>query len=73
MDIMVNMMLTYSWLKFTYTLLFTTCVSTCIQIPKIEIFGPAGSSPPAAYRCVLCTKVLCTIKCLSFWMLDYAV
>lgn len=49
MDIMINMVLTYSWLKFTHTLLFTTCVSTCIQISKIEHFVPARSNPCAAY------------------------
>ena len=49
MDITVNIMLTYSWLKFTHTLLFSTCVSTCIQISKIEVFVPAGSGPCAAY------------------------
>ena len=68
MDIMVNTMLTYSWLRFTYTLLFTTCVSIYILITKIEVFVRAGSSPLATYRWVLCRNVLCTIKCLSFRM-----
>lgn len=63
MDIMVNMMLTHSWLKFIHTL-FTTCASTCIQISKIEVLIPAGSSPSVAYCCVLCRNVLYIIKCL---------
>jgi len=31
MDITANKILTQSWLKFTYMLLFTTCVVTCIH------------------------------------------
>jgi hypothetical protein len=45
--------------------LFTKCV-TPYKYVKIEVFVPAGSS--AAYWCVLCMKVLCTIKCLYFLM-----
>jgi len=40
MDIMANMILTQSWLKFTYMLLFTMCVVTCIQTSNIEVADP---------------------------------
>lgn len=43
---MANTILTYSWLKFTHTLLFTTCVTTCIQISNIEVFIPAENRIP---------------------------
>ena len=51
-------MLTYSSSKFTNMILFPMCLVTCVQA-SLEVFDTEGSSPSAAYWCVLCRKVSC--------------
>jgi hypothetical protein len=49
MNITASNMLTYSWLKFIYTPLFTMCVVICIQTSSIDVFDPERSSSSAMY------------------------
>ena len=56
MGIVASMILTYSWFKFTDTLLFTMCVVACIQTSNVEVLDPGGSTLPRM-DVSLCRKV----------------
>ena len=54
--IMRSMMLTFSWLHFIYTTLFTACVFTCILTANIKVTDPEKSVPEP------CNDVTCVWK-----------